>query len=275
MESRKNVKAPQVKRELLSEQSPSLLKELHLLTREGHLNADSRRKLKQVNHLYQLIQPALDDLFSRSEDVTMIDVGAGRAYLGFIVYELAFKKHEKGRIISIEERPELVKTGREMATRLEFSRMEFVDSKVAAYQPPERVHLVTALHACDTATDDALLLGLRVQADYIAVVPCCQAEAAQLLKQSNTSSAVHELWGHGIHRREFGSHVTNVMRALTLESLGYQVTVTELVGWEHSLKNEFIMAKRVQRENPKAKARLQELVSQLDLKPKIVRELFP
>src|SRR6266568_4987301 len=114
MESRQNVKAKDLKRELLDEQSPELLQELHLLTREGHLNADARRKLKQVNHLYNLIKPALSDIFERFETVNMIDVGAGKAYLGFIIYEMAFKGRDSGEIISIEERPELVKRGEDM-----------------------------------------------------------------------------------------------------------------------------------------------------------------
>ncbi|MDZ4677461.1 MAG: SAM-dependent methyltransferase [Oligoflexia bacterium] len=269
MKARKKVEASEISRELLPEQSPALLKELHLLTRDGDLNADARRKLKQVNHLCTLLKPALDDLFSRYESVQMVDVGAGKAYLGFILYELYFKSQESGHILSIENRADLVEKGSAMAGKLSYNRMKFINSTITDAPLPERVHLVTALHACDTATDDALIAGITAKADYIAVVPCCQAEVAQLLKAQKTP-AWQELWRHGIHRREFGSHITNVIRALVLESLGYQVSVTELVGWEHSLKNEFILAKRVQNENKMALGRLKELLTPLNIQPKLI-----
>jgi hypothetical protein len=274
MKSRQTVRGERVEKELLGEQSKGLLQELHLLTREGHLNADARRKLKQVNHLYNLIHPALQDLAGRYEDFTLVDVGAGKAYLGFILYELFFGPTGKGQVISVESRSELVNKGREMARRLGFERMRFLEGEMEKAELPERIHCLTALHACDTATDDALFAGVKTQADYIAVVPCCQAEAAQLLK-TREEPAWSELWNHGIHRREFGSHLTNVLRALSLESLGYQVTVTELVGWEHSLKNEFILAKRVHRENKAARARLEDLLKKVGIRPKIIRLLFP
>ncbi len=274
MKSRQNVKANEVHRELLNEQSPALLQELHLLTNTGALNADARRKLKQVNHLVNLISPALDDIFQRFGDPLTIDVGAGKAYLGFILYQLYFHSRSKGKIISIESRADLVGRALEMAQRLKFNRMEFVGSTIKVFPAPERVNLVTALHACDTATDEALQLGVRANADYLAVVPCCQAEVADLLKKEK-ESPIQSLWSQGIHRREFGSHLTNVIRALTLESLGYQVTVTELVGWEHSLKNEFILAKKIQKENKSSLGRLKILLKEINVKPMIVRELLP
>lgn len=275
--SRVQLKAHQVSRELLDEQSPELLKELHLLTADGALNADARRKLKQVNHLVNLIKPALDEIFSRFAEPKVIDVGAGKAYFGFILYQLYFKNRENGEILSIENRSDLVSRAQSMAARLDFNRMKFVDSTISNFiknPSGERLHLVTALHACDTATDEAIILGVKSKADYLALVPCCQAEVAELLKKEKKSS-IQSLWDQGIHRREFGSHLTNVIRTLALESLGYQVTVTELVGWEHSLKNEFILAKRIQNENKMALEKLRNLLKELSLRPMIMRELLP
>lgn len=276
MESRQKIKPNQLSKELLDEQSPELLKELHLLTRDGHLNADARRKLKQVNHLYTLLKPALVDLMERHPDLHMVDVGAGKAYLGFILYELVLKNLELGNITSVEARKDLVEKGKAIAQQLGYTRMTFVESAINEYKPQGRIHLVTALHACDTATDDALILGIQNQADHIAVVPCCQAEVAALLKKSKTeSNSLNEIWSHGIHRREFGSHLTNVIRALVLEAFGYQVTVTELVGWEHSMKNEFIWGKRIQKENKMALQKLEGLLKEIPVYPKLVRELLP
>ena len=128
--------------------------------------------------------------------------------------------------------------------------------------------MVTALHACDTATDDAIRFALRHKAKVIALVPCCQAEVAQLLKTEK--GVLHQLWRHPIQRREFGAHITNVIRGLVLEAQGYKVRVTELIGLEHSLKNELILAERHQQGNAQAKAELQRLVDQLGVRPALL-----
>jgi hypothetical protein len=228
-------------------QSIELLKELHILTRDGKLNQDTRRKLKQVYHLYQFIEPLLENA------ATLADHGAGKSYLGFILYDLFFKSREAGTIFGIETRKELVEKSRELALRLGFERMRFLDISVEesthSAELPEQIDVVTALHACNTATDDAIRFALTKNARHIVLVPCCQAEvAASMRARKNESLAktpLSELWRHPIHTRELGSHLTNVLRCLLLESHGYQLTVTELVGWEHSMKNELIIASKL------------------------------
>lgn len=247
------------------DQSPALLQALHLMTRDGRINADGLRKIKQVNHLLQFLRTPLIDLFERFDDPSILDVGAGKSYLGFLLYEAALKDKQNGNISALESRADLVKSSQDLAKKLEFSRMQFTLGKAADFQTEQRTHLVMALHACDTATDDAILLGLRLKADYLFLVPCCQAELARKLGKSPIIWS--ELWDQGIHRREFGSLATNVLRRLFLEAHGYQVTVTELTGWEHSLKNEIIIAKKIHRENLKAKARLENFLKELNLTP--------
>ena len=227
-------------------QSIELLKELHILTRDGKLNQDTRRKLKQVYHLVHFIEPLLDGA------ETLVDHGAGKSYLGFILYDLFIKNRATGEIIGIESRPELVEKSRELATRLGFPRMRFlactVEESLSAPELSGSVDVVTALHACNTATDDAIRFALAREARHLVLVPCCQAEVAAELRakknESLTKTPLSELWRHPIHTREFGSHLTNVLRCLLLESHGYDVTVTELVGWEHSMKNELIIASK-------------------------------
>jgi hypothetical protein len=272
-----------VPRQLLPGQSVELLKELHLVGRDGKLHADTLRKLKQVNHLTQLLVPALSDIRERYDAPVLVDAGAGNAYLGFVLYELYLRDQPQAQLYSVETRPELISRAAERAQRLHFDRMHFVPTPLAeltatsATQLPERIHLLTALHACDTATDDALALGISRKADHIAVVPCCQAEVAQQLKEERAAAPAPWplLWSHALHAREFGAHLTNVIRALVLQSSGYQVTVTELVGWEHSLKNELILARKVHREDRSARARLTELLASTHVRPKIVREVLP
>jgi hypothetical protein len=267
------VKGEAVRRELLPGTSPELLKELHLLTRAGDLNADSLRKLKQVNHLVGLLAPALDDVLSRFGDPAIADCGAGKSYLGFVLYELFLAPAGKGTLLALESREELARAGADRARRLGFDRLRFVAGPIAQAEVPERLHLVTALHACDTATDDALLLAIRHNADHVAVVPCCQAEVARQLAGATATPLVAPLFEHPWHRREFGSHLTNVVRALALEASGYRVTVTELTGWEHSLKNELIVGKKVRGASREAKEKLDALLAATGVRPKLVRAL--
>ncbi len=270
---RRQVKGESVRRELLPGQSAELLKELHILTHSGDLNADSLRKLKQVNHLVQLLAPAVEDVLSRFGDPVFVDCGAGKGYLGFILYELFVGPAGKGTILSVESRPELTRAAEERARRLGFERMRFVTGQLEAVEAPPRVHLVTALHACDTATDDALALAIGRNADHVAVVPCCQAEVARQLEKVQGDAALAALHAHPWHRREFGSHLTNVLRVTALEARGYKVTVTELTGWEHSVKNELILGRKVRARDEEAEQRLSALLDASGVRPKLVRLL--
>lgn len=258
-------------------QSVELLKALHILTRDGKMNQDSRRKLKQVYHLFQFIEPLLKDVQQERGAVTLADHGAGKSYLGFILYDLFFKEQKDAvgngsHIYGIETREELVKSSEELAKRLGFGGMSFLNLSVAesitSDKLPATIDLVTALHACNTATDDAIHFALEKKAKYIVVVPCCQAEVASVLRKNKgkaLADPLAEIWRHPLHTREFGSQITNVLRCLQLEAHGYQVSVTELVGWEHSMKNELIIAQYKDLPTRKPAERLTEMLERIGL----------
>ena len=288
-------------------QSLELLKALHILTRDGKINQDSRRKLKQVYHLVQFIEPLLQVIWTEQGRLNLVDHGAGKSYLGFILYDLFFKAlpllgadarvdalHAPDTCVwGIETRAELVQRSQSLAVQLGFPGMRFLNLSVAdAIQSallPAQVDVVTALHACDTATDDAIRFALARRARHIVLVPCCQAElAAELRKQkaqppglqagedsAMRSLALAELWRHPLHTREFGSHLTNVLRCLQLEAHGYQVTVTELVGWEHSMKNELIIATDRKLPGRRAAQHLTGLLAQIGLPQMSQRYFLP
>jgi hypothetical protein len=255
--------------DILPGQSQALLKALHILTRDGKLNQDSRRKLKQVNHLFQFIKPMLQTLANDNPNFTIVDHGAGKSYLGFMLVDLFLKTEApQSSVIGIERRADLVAQAQALADDAGFTQMRFlaldVANAVTSSAINDCVDMVTALHACDTATDDAIAFGLARKAQYMVLVPCCQAEVASALRQAKRpydEDPLSELWRRPIHTREFGSHLTNTLRCLQLEAHGYQVTVTELVGWEHALKNELIIAKR--KGTPQAKS-AQKLLQILD-----------
>ncbi len=269
------------KYEIRPDQSVELLKALHILTRDGKMNQDSRRKLKQVYHLFQFIEPLLQAVLQTRPDVRLVDHGAGKSYLGFILYDLFFKSlpDHASRIYGIETRDELVSRSQALAAELGFDGMSFLNLSVAesitSPELPETIDIVTALHACNTATDDAIHFALKKQAQFIVLVPCCQAEVAAVLRKNKGKALANpltEMWRHPIHTREFGSHVTNVLRCLQLEAHGYQVNVTELVGWEHSMKNELIIATQKHLPRQRAQARLDTLLHDLGLEE--MRERF-
>ena len=254
-------------------QSIELLQELHIVTREGRINQDSRRKLKQVLHLYQFIEKLLLELPAEGGHPTLADHGAGKSYLGFVLYDLFFQPRGVGHIYGVETRAELVEKSRELARRLGFERMSFLHLSAAeaadAAQLPEKIDVVTALHACDTATDHAIAFGLRKHARFMVLVPCCQAELASALREHKALALARtplaELWRHPLHTRELGSQVTNVLRCLYLEAMGYTVTVTELVGWEHSMKNELILARATGQRKRAAAQRLRALLAEFGI----------
>ena len=260
--------------EIRPDQSIELLKELHILTRDGKMNQDSRRKLKQVYHLYQFIEPLLKEVQQDHPDIHLVDHGAGKSYLGFILYDLFFKTlNDESRIYGIETRDELVKKSQELAEKLNFPGMSFlnlsVTESIESKNLPAKIDVVTALHACNTATDDAIHFALKKQVEFIVLVPCCQAEVASVLNKNKgkalAKNALTEIWRHPLHTREFGSLVTNVLRCLQLEAHGYKVSVTELVGWEHSMKNELIIASYKDLPRKRPTERLNEILQTLGL----------
>lgn len=259
--------------EINDPQSIELLKELHILTREGKINQDSRRKLKQVYHLYNFIEPLLKELEKENANLTLVDHGAGKSYLGFIIYNLFYKNlPSKGHIYGIESREPLIKKSLELQKKLNFKNMSFINLSVSdsilSEKIPEEVDIVTALHACDTATDDAIQFAIIKKAKYVVLIPCCQAEVASALRKNKSQQLANpltEIWRHPIHTREFGSHITNVLRCLQLESYGYQVTVTEFIGLEHSMKNELIIAKKFEQPKKRPAERVKFILKELGI----------
>jgi hypothetical protein len=259
--------------EIKPNQSIPLLQALHILTRDGKLNQDSRRKLKQVYHLVNFIEPLFKEVLAKNANPTLVDHGAGKSYLGFILYDLLLKQEAAGQVIGIETRPDLVEKSKALAQECDFKRMQFEHLSVAesmiSPNVPEKVDIVTALHACNTATDDAIAFGLKKQAQYMVLVPCCQAELAEVMRKNKadslSKSPLSEIWRHPIHTREFGSQITNVLRCLQLEAAGYSVTVTELVGWEHSMKNELMIAKYTGQPRKNARERLNAILAEFNL----------
>ena len=207
----------------------------------------------------------------------MVDAGSGNAYLGFVLYELFLKGAEKGELRLDRGAPGADRSGRRSGpSGWASGGCSFQTAQLETATWPERVHLLMALHACDTATDDALAAAIRTTRTTWRWCPAARRRSRSSSRSTapRPSRSLRPLFEHPWHRREFGSHLTNVIRALVLEAHGYQVTVTELTGWEHSLKNELILGRReVRGEWQQARRKLEALLSETGVRPALVRAL--
>lgn len=249
-----------------------LLKALHLLTPDGNLNQDARRKLKQVSHFLGVISQHMGDVLSDSKRQTVVELGSGKSYLSLLLFSQVIKDNFQGvKIECVEAREDLCSTTNELIRALGYSnqvsvRHNRIEDLSEEYSLRQNLAAVLALHACDTATDSSLALGVQAQARLIALAPCCQAELAASAKLL-LGSKLEDLLAHGLHRREFGALATNAIRALLLEAHGYKVRVTEFTLSEHSPKNELILGVKHQKTNPVAARRLNRLCEALGLMP--------
>lgn len=262
------------KNRIKPERSTELLKELHILSENWGLTQDSNRKLKQIYHLCGFLEPIVYKLSKEQDSISIVDQGCGKSYLWFMLYDLYLKQLDiESTMYGIDNRADLVEKSQALAERLWFEGMHFFEETVQwsiwLSQIPETVDIVTALHACDTATDDTIAFALAKKAKYIVLVPCCQADICGLLTKSKSKAleqtALSEMRRHPIHTRAFASHLTNIMRCLWLEANGYGVSVTELVGWEHSLKNELIVATYQNVKNNRSLKRLKSMIEEFGL----------
>jgi SAM-dependent methyltransferase len=251
---------------VLPTNAPLLLRALGLLNKYASMSADSTRKFIQVNHLLNQFKPYLEELNSRHSLVRILDAGCGSSFLTFLMawaYQEVWK--HPSLLVGVDSNETLISKNTQTAADMGVGeRLKFFTSSIAntnwqkimenlAMTPsPEdpkkiRPHAVVALHACDTATDDAIALGIKLKSDFIAVAPCCQAELAKKWKEFADIGLVNPLRPayHNPHlRREIAAHLTDLARVLILRGHGYEVTTTEFTMSHATPKNTLILATR-------------------------------
>ena len=255
----------QHKYHVLPSNAPLLLRTLGLLNSDASMSADSTRKFIQINHLLALFKPHLEDLNKRHPRVRILDAGCGSSFLTFILawaYQELWK-HD-ALLVGVDSNTTLIEKNKKSAEVMGVSSLiKFATSSiqdvnweglldgfgetVSEESKKHRPHAVVALHACDTATDDAIALGIKLQADFIAVAPCCQAELARKWKdlgEQNTSHALKPAFRNPHLRRELAAHFTDLARVLILRGHGYEVTTTEFTMSHATPKNTLILATR-------------------------------
>jgi SAM-dependent methyltransferase len=217
---------------------------LHLLgitDAQGQVLAKAQDKYKQINQFIALLSPQLTTL---APALRVLDMGSGKGYLTFALYD--YLHHTLGRqakVIGVEARLELVEFCNTTATQAGFSDLRFEKGYIADYVTGD-FQVLIALHACDTATDDALYQGIRAKAELIVVAPCCHKQIRREMERQKTDSVLTPALQYGIFRERQAEMLTDTLRALLLELNGYSVKIVEFVSDAHTPKNVMLMATR-------------------------------
>ena len=243
-------------------ESAPLLRALGLLDGRGDLSRDTRRKYLQIDHMVSLLEVTVKELMRAHPVVRIIDVACGSSYLtAALGWCFTHRWHHPCRILGVDRNADVVARSRERAelARLDDS-LRFAAASIGELDTPTAwrdtfdeplgpgdVHALFALHACDTATDEALALGVGLEAEIIAAAPCCQAELARSwagLARDEVPGAFAPIWASPHLRREAGATMTDALRSLLLGTAGYQVTVMAFVPPAHTPKNTMLRARR-------------------------------
>ncbi|NUT55445.1 MAG: SAM-dependent methyltransferase [Thermoleophilia bacterium] len=258
------------KRYLLEEGTPvPFLVELGVMTPEGQVRKQRYDKFRQVNRFLELVDDVVPSL--RPEGVLrVVDFGCGKSYLTFAIHHLLTElRGREVEIVGLDLKADVIETCSAFAARAGLAGIRFEEGDIAGFDAGGGVDLVVSLHACDTATDEALAQAVRWGADAILAVPCCQKEAYRQLE----SSLLAPLLRHGLAKERFAALVTDTLRAQLLELAGYRTQLVEFVPLEHTAKNVLIRAARGRPAGEETRREYEELRDSLGLEPTLERLL--
>jgi len=240
-----NLKVPSAehdrsKNRLISANEKPYLTELKITDDTGKVLPNSQDKYKQINHYIEILSTLIKEIPAR-ETVKVVDMGSGKGYLTFALYDyLTNVLKVKSEVTGVEFRPELVELCNKIAENTGFNNLDFQQGSIEDYES-SATNILIALHACDTATDDAIYKGITANADLIVVAPCCHK---QIRRQMETGKAVNDLdflTKYGIFLERQAEMVTDGIRALILEYFGYKTKVFQFISDAHTPKNVMIV----------------------------------
>ena len=228
--------------------------QLGLTTREGKITADMQHKFKQIYKYAEIVESLIKPMKFEGT-VHIADMGAGKGYLTFALYELLTQRLNMNvDIKGVEIRPDLVLKINEIISSNHLKGLEFVESSIEAYHP-EKLDVLIALHACNTATDDAIASGIKAGAELIVCAPCCHKQIRQEMERSSRFDAITR---YGIFLERQAVMVTDTIRALILEYFGYKTQIMEFIEMEHTPKNVLLVGRKTSK-NAKEPKILQQI----------------
>lgn len=248
-------------------EADELLREIGILTKDGKVKNDMIRKYNQIDHFVELIDSMIDEL-AENESITVLDCGCGKSYLSFVLnYYIKEKKKKNCYFIGIDRSSGVIKSSKEIAKKLGYKNMEFIEGDINEYEPHRKIDLVISLHACDVATDMALGLAVRVKAKSILCVPCCHRELLDQYK----FDVLKPIFKHGVFKARFADILTDGIRSLLLETQGYKVSAVEYISPLETPKNLLIRAFKVSDKNSKAIEEYKQIKKMFGIEPYLER----
>ena len=233
-----------VKPGLLDEEAARpFLTAIGVMTADGRIRANQQRKFRQINEFLRLIDETGEIDALRPGPVSVVDLGCGSAALSFATYH--YFNDVKGlptSLSGVDMKAHLMERHQETAGRLGWDRMNFLAGRILEFEPAGRPDVVLALHACDTATDEALAQAVRWRSPFIFSAPCCHHHLQAQLATADTPEPFKPVMRHGIMRERLGDILTDAFRAHILRLIGYRADVLEFVAVEHTPKNLMIRA---------------------------------
>jgi SAM-dependent methyltransferase len=251
-------------------ESNQVFKALEISDILGRIKPSKMDKYKQVDEFLRLISQTLDSDLSKQDEISLVDLGCGHAYLTFAVQEYLKDKYKKVSILGVDERDDSKVHNEKVAAKLKIEA-KFIAAKIAD-TPDQKVDIAITLHACDTATDDAIFWAVKNKAKVIMAAPCCMHELQTQIKDSP------EPWGlltkYGLVKERLVDLMTDSLRAQILKLLGYRVDIVEFIGGEHTARNILIRALFTgAKAAPLDKERYLQLLAQWQIRPYLARLL--
>ena len=246
-----------------------VLREIGILTAEGRVRNDMIRKYNQIDHFVELVDSILKELGTK-ESITVLDCACGKSYLSFVLNFYIKEKLKKNcYFIGLDISEQVITSSKKMAESLGYKNMEFISTDIKNYMPDRKIDLVISLHGCDIATDMAIAAGIRSNAEALIVIPCCQKE---ILNQYDYKP-FKEIVKYGILKARLADVLTDGIRGLLLESMGYEVSIVEYISPLDTPKNIMIRAIKKGNRNRKAYEEYIELQEALGINPTLARLL--
>ena len=260
---------------LTAENAAPFLKAVGIMTEDGRIKADMQRKFKQVNEFLRLVEETGSLPTQAGEAIHVVDFGCGSGHLTFAMYfYLREILHLDAYVTGVDIKRELIDQLQAKSEALGWNDLKFQTGYISDYESDAHPDVVLALHACDTATDDALAKGIRWGSKLIVCAPCCQHELQEQMARVEMPAALAPIFQHGIFFERMGDILTDTFRASILRLMGYRTDVTEFVPIEHTGKNLMIRAvKTSQPGNPRWVEEYRELKSFWQLTPYLEKVL--
>ena len=245
-------------------QADELLKEIGILSSDGKVKNDMIRKYNQIDHFVELIHDLLTDLSQKNESITVLDCACGKSYLSFVLnYYIREVMKKPCYFIGLDYSDTVIEASRRMAQNLHYLNMEFKVTDIRDYHARRDINLVISLHACDTATDEAIALAVNNHVGAMVMVPCCHRE---LLTQLDYEPFEH-VFRYGILKARISDAITDGLRGMLLEALGYKVSVVEYISPLETPKNLMIRAEKAGKPDSAAMEEYQKLRDLLHVRP--------